>query len=227
MSIIFDLLSNTADNFKETLARYGTEVDEGHSFDWPNYVFTSDNFRRAHLDIVDAKDTKKLYMMHLCIFPHINNTGPIYGFDIIAGPNKVTGAFHDFSPLVHKTDHMVGYFARKVKGLEWSKKRELPDWAKNIFSDNMIAAGNIQSEEELRTLTNIAKDNLLYYVDEIGYHSNEKVDNTEAQNFYCYNQRQNPHTPKVMSSLGLDPDQVSKFIETCLFPSVPSPDSPS
>lgn len=219
MSMIFSQLDECSKHFLELLNKTGEQVDEGHKFDWPNYVFTSKSYRRAHLDIVDMRFSKKLYMMHLCIFPHIDDTSPIYGFDIIAGPNKVTGAFHDFSPVVHKDNYMVRYFAKKVKGLEWSKKRDLPDWAKNIFSDNMIAAGNVQDDHELSTILNIAKETLLYYVNEVG-NSRSHIDSRNSQNFYCYNQRQNPHTTKVMTSLGLDTEQVNKFIETCLFPSV-------
>lgn len=219
MSIIFQQLSDCSDYFLQRLKEKGTEVDEGHNFDWPNYVFTSNKFRRAHLDIVDAIETKKLYMMHLCIFPHIDDSSPVFGFDIIAGPNKVTGAFHDFSPLVYKNTLMFRHFKKKVKDLEWSKKRELPQWAKNIFSNHMVAAGNIQSEGELKVLLDLAKDNLRYYLENVG--SNPTPINTiTAQNHYCYNQRQNPHTPKVMASLGLNPDQVNLFIETCLFPLV-------
>ena len=226
MSIIFKHLSELSEHFLETLQRYGEEVDEGHNFDWKNYVFTSSKFRRAHLDIVDVRKEKKLYMMHLCIFPHTDDTSPIYGFDIIAGPNKVTGVFHDFSPLVHKDNYMVRYFSRKVEKVEWSKDRVLPEWARNIFSDNIIAAGNIQSEQELTSLTSIAKDTFIYYLNEVG-RIREDEDSTEAQNFYCHNQRQNPHTGKPLLSLGYDQETVDRFIETCLFPSVPVPDCPS
>ena len=41
------------------------------------------------------------------------------------------------------------------------------------------------------------------------------------QNYYCHNQKQNPHTPRVMASLGLDPQEVKKFVEECLFPEIP------
>jgi hypothetical protein len=226
MSTIFKNLIDCSNFFLDKLRENGTEIDEGHNFDWPNYVFTSSKFRRAHLDIVDARETKKLYMMHLCVFPHTNDTSPIYGFDLIAGPTKITGAFHDFSPIVYKNNYMVRHFAEKVKNLEWSKKRELPDWAMNIFSDNMIAAGNIQKEEELESILNIAKDNLTYYLSEVGNSRGDK-DYTSAQNYYCTNQKKNPHTPRVMTTLGLDENDVKKFIETCLFPSVHSPTVPS
>ena len=65
---------------------------------WVNRVWRNDHVRRAHIDVVDARESKGLWMMHVCVFPVIQNDGPIYGFDVIAGKNKMTGAFHDFSP---------------------------------------------------------------------------------------------------------------------------------
>ena len=40
----------------------------------------------------------------------LTNGGSIYGFDIIAGKNKVTGAFHDFSPLLQKEHPLTEWF---------------------------------------------------------------------------------------------------------------------
>jgi hypothetical protein len=216
--MIFNRLIRASDNFLDALARKGVPVEEDHDFDWPNYVFRSGLFRRAHLDVVDARDTKKLYMMHLCIFPHTNDPGPIYGFDLIAGPNKVTGAFHDFSPGYDKQHYMLDWFYNRVDGIEWSKKRELPQWAKNIFSGNMVAAGNINTMEELDEVLSLANQTLSYYLNNIGNLSD--IDSTDAQNWYCYNQRQNPHTPKVMESLGFNSETVERFISSCLFPTV-------
>ena len=218
MSMIFDRLIQASDNFLNVLAEKGVPVEEDHNFDWPNYVFRSGVFRRAHLDVVDARDTKKLYMMHLCIFPHTNDSGPIYGFDLIAGPNKVTGAFHDFSAGYDKNHYMLDWFSNRVSDLQWSKKRELPEWARNIFSDSMVAAGNINTAVELDVVLALANETLSYYLDNIGAMSN--IDSTDAQNWYCHNQRQNPHTPKVMESLGFDSDTVQNFITTCLFPTI-------
>lgn len=216
MPTIFEQLEKATQDIKDTLAKYEA-IDEGHDFSWPNFVYRSPYFRRAHLDIVDARDTKKLYMMHLCVFPYTNDPAPIYGFDIIAGPNKVTGAFHDFSPV--GDDHrMLDWFHNKVSGYEWSKKRDLPQWAKNIFSGNMVAAGNISDEQELSTVLNLAISNLEYYLANIGSTSENSF--TSRQNWYCQNQKQNPHTPKVMTALGLNTDEVNRFIDVCLFPEV-------
>lgn len=189
--------------------------DEGHQFPWENYLWRSDTFRRAHLDIVDARDKSRLYMMHLCIFPHTSDPSPIFGFDIIAGPTKVTGAFHDFSPVRGDTE-MDKWFAAQTEGLVWSKERTLPPWAREIFSPSMIAAGNIQNPEELQTLLDTVKFNVLHYLRHVG--EAPKQDFLPQQNKYCYNQKQNPHTPRVMSALGFEPEVIHEFIQTCLFP---------
>ena len=39
----------------------------------------------------------------------------IYGFDIIAGKKKVTGAFHDFSPLLKKEHPLTRWFIEENK----------------------------------------------------------------------------------------------------------------
>lgn len=219
MPTIFQQLEDFSKQVRDRLALY-KEIDEAHDFSWPNYVYAGCAFRRAHLDIVDARDTKKLYMMHLCIFPNTNNPAPIYGFDIIAGANKVTGAFHDFSPI---GDHPLNaWFAEQVAPYEWSKKRDLPEWARNIFSTNMVAAGNISDEDELAKVLDLAMRNLSHYLAYLHGFNSEK-DYTMEQNYYCHNQKKNPHTPRVMASLGLDPAEVNKFVEECLFPEIKPP----
>jgi Ferredoxin-dependent bilin reductase len=218
MSLIFQSLEGCAWYLLETLKKNGTEVVEDHGFSWANHFFASSKFRRAHLDIVDARDTKKLYMMHLCVFPHVTDDSPIYGFDIIAGPNKVTGAFHDFSPNSNRDHPMYHWFRDRVRDLEWSKKRALPEWATNIFSDSMVAAGNINTIDELNTVLYLAKSDLRYYLEHVGGSSDR--DTTASQDYYCENQRKNPHTPRVMQSLGIEPDDVQRFISECLFPPV-------
>lgn len=216
MPTIFDQLTATAEEIQHVLSSY-TPVDEGHDFDWPNFVYTSSTFRRAHLDIVDARESKKLYMMHLCVFPHLDDPSPIFGFDIIAGPNKVTGAFHDFSP-VSDTHPLLDSFAERVEPYEWSKVRELPHWAKQIFSGRMVAASNIKDTHELNLVLNLVMSNLDHFLGGIG--GKDRQDYRDRHNNYCHWQKKNPHTPKVMAALGLDKDQVSDFIETCLFPEV-------
>jgi hypothetical protein len=228
MSIIFNKLEKHIQDFRDILESRSFLSEETHPFPWENKIYISANIRRAHLDVVDARDTKKLLMMHLCVFPKIYSDAPIYGFDLIAGPTKVTGAFHDFSPSGNKDHELSKWFANEVKDYEWSKPRELPEWAKNIFSPSMVAAGNINSEFELNEILDLSKRSLEKYLDTLhilnAQHSYEyKIENfnyTKEQNWYCQNQKRNPHTPRVMQSLGFDEETVNKFIQECLFPEV-------
>jgi len=187
---------------------------------WLNKVWSSDNYRRAHIDVVDARATKGLWMMHCCVFPHTHNPAPIFGFDVVAGKNKITGCFIDYSPTGDKTHPMIDYFGNEVSRYEWNKKRALPDWAQRIFSEHMVAAGNVSDEHELDQIASLASILVNHYVETVGETNNTVADTTFEQNYYAQNQKQNPHTPKVMVSLGLSEDDVQVFVQDCLFPEI-------
>lgn len=189
---------------------------------WVNRVWKNESFRRAHLDVVDARDSKGLWMMHVCIFPNLDNDAPIFGFDVISGKKKMTGAFHDFSPTIDSDHHMLHLFAKSVSNLNWKRERELPDWGKKIFSDHMIAAGNVREEEEILQVVDVVTRNLDMYFHEMPKHAGKATnqDVSFAHNNYAHYQKQNPHTPNVMKSLGLNEADVDAFIEDCLFPEV-------
>lgn len=187
---------------------------------WVNKVWMSSIYRRAHIDVVDARETKGLWMMHCCIFPHLHNPAPIFGFDVIAGKNKITGCFYDYSPSADREHPMLDWFAEEAQKLEWHKTRKLPDWAERIFSTSMIAAGNVSEESELAQIFEIAKKGVNHYLETVGETNKTVSSCLEAQNYYCQNQKCNPHTPKVMASLGLNEEDVKVFIQDCLFPEI-------
>ena len=187
---------------------------------WVNKVWASSRYRRAHIDVVDARETKGLWMMHCCVFPHTHNPAPILGFDVIAGKNKITGCFIDYSPAGDTNHPMIEYFGEEVSRYEWNKPRKLPEWAERIFSKNMVAAGNVSDEEELRQISSLANILVNHYLECVDETNNTAVDTSAEQNFYAQNQKQNPHTPKVMVSLGLSEDDVQHFIQECLFPEI-------
>lgn len=218
MSAVWNKLTKISSDLEALISSYGEEVKEPHmdrfnKEGWVNRVYRNNDFRRAHIDIVDARSTKGLWMMHCCIFPQVHNNSPIFGYDVIAGQNKITGFFHDFSPVT-KIHPFLDYF-KGVSEISWKKERELPDWAKQIFSDNMIAAGNIK-EEELHK-TDIVLETLEYYLKNVGNY-NHTGDFKEQQNKYAFYQKQNPHTPRTMKALGLNDQDVDLFVEHMLFP---------
>ena len=84
----------------------------------------------------------------------------------------------------------------------------------------MIAAGNVQEERELNQICTIAVSNLNAYIDKIGQFNTDskREDVIKAQNYYCENQQKNPHTPRVMQSLGLPDEDIKLFCADNLFP---------
>ena len=185
---------------------------------WVNKVWYSSQYRRAHIDVVDARESKGLWMMHCCVFPHTHNPAPIYGFDVIAGKNKITGCFVDFSPTGDHLHPMMAWWAMESSHYNWNKERKLPDWAQRIFSSHMVAAGNVQDNAELEQIYKLAETSLGHYLETVGETNRSPVNTLKAQNFYAQNQKMNPHTPRVMTSLGLDEEDVRVFIQDCLFP---------
>jgi hypothetical protein len=115
---------------------------------------------------------------------------------------------------------MMQWFHDEVSKLEWRKERSLPEWATNIFSGSMVAAGNVQDPEELEQITDLARTTIEHYLSTVADTNHTAADTTEAQNYYAQNQKCNPHTPRVMVSLGLSEDDVQHFIQECLFPEI-------
>jgi len=229
MSFIWDKLIDCKDEIIKTFDERATEINEEglDAFNqpdngWINRVWANDSIRRAHIDVVDARDTKGLWMMHVCIFPTLDNSAPIYGFDVIAGKNKITGAFHDFSPSSEVDHPMIQGYYDSVEHFIPEKQRELPEWARNIFTGKMLAAGNVKTEDEATEIIRIALDNLHAYFDEVGESKGEGSPDIVAacQDYYCHNQQQNPHTPAVMKSLGLPEEDVEVFCRDMLFPKI-------
>ena len=213
---IIGIFDEQATEIQEDGLEYFNRPDSG----WINRVWANDNVRRAHIDVVDARDTKGLWMMHVCIFPTLDNPAPIYGFDVIAGKNKMTGAFHDFSPSSDPDHPMIQGYYESVEHFVPEKQRELPEWARNIFTGKMLAAGNVKTDEEATEIIQIALSNLHAYFEEVGETKGEGAPDLVAacQNYYCENQQQNPHTANVMKSLGLPEEDVDRFCTDMLFP---------
>jgi phycocyanobilin:ferredoxin oxidoreductase len=225
MSQVWQTLIKIQDLFLDHFNKTGLEIfepgmDRFNRPGWVNRVWTSSSYRRAHVDVVDARETRGLWMMHCCIFPHTNNSAPIFGFDVIAGKNKITGCFIDYSPTVDKQHPMCEWFAGEVAKLEWRKERPLPDWAQRVFSPSMVAAGNVQDETELAQIRELAEMCVYNYTETVLETAGNTTDNTFEQNYYAQNQKQNPHTPRVMISLGLSEEDVRVFIQDCLFPEI-------
>ena len=48
-----------------------------NEFGWVNRTWKNEFIRRAHVDVVDVREKKGLWMAHVCLFPDLTNGGPI------------------------------------------------------------------------------------------------------------------------------------------------------
>jgi hypothetical protein len=219
MTAVWDKIESLASYIEQRFDETGVLLDSPHEYTWYNKIYTSTGYRRAHIEIVDFRATHKIYILHCTIFPNANNPAPIWGFDAVCGASKITGAFHDFSWAGGCTE-MESWFADRVRNIEWNKPRELPEWARKIFSPSMVAAGNVQAGAELDGLVELAKDTLDYYLANVHKHKQADVDSTDHQNNYCYWQKQNPHVVRSMVAMGVPEDTMRQFVNEILFPEI-------
>ena len=212
---VIDLANYVEKRFLDTSNTH--EVHEEYK-GWRNVIYTSNFYRRSHIEVVDFRENHKLYILHVTVFPHINDSSPILGFDAVCGPSKITGAFFDFSVTANDNHYMQNWFREHGNRVEWRKQRTLPEWANRIFSDNVVAAGFLKEEQELDNFCNLAKNNLDYYLENVGKTRISNADFTDLQNRYCHYQKQNPHTVNSMIAMGIERKVIEDFVEEILFP---------
>lgn len=220
MSTVWTQMKQCAETMQSMMehAGYRAEDPSLDQYDWENHVYHSNLFRRGHVEVVDKTATHGIYILHATVFPHVDDPSPIWGFDAVCGKNKITGAFHDFS-LVNDSHYMHEWFKETASSITWNKQRELPEWARNIFSPAMVAAGNISEQAELDNLVDLGIKTLDYYLHNIGDRING-VDVTERQNYYCKNQKQNPHVYRSMIAMGVPEATIRQFVDQVLFPEI-------
>lgn len=220
MTVIWNKIEELAKYLENRFNATGEPIEGklNENYDWENTLWSSLRYRRAHIEIVDKRDSHGIYILHSTVFPHYNDPSPIWGFDAICGRNKITGAFHDFSAAGDPNHAMMSWFQEHSDPLKWTKPRSLPEWARQIFSPAMIAAGNISDEKEIDVLCDTARKSLDYYLANVGHTQTCGADFHMAQDRYCYYQKQNPQVIKSMTAMGVQESVIRKFVDEILFP---------
>ena len=173
-------------------------------FGWTNYRYRSPKFRLAHIEIFNQD---KFCVVHCCVFPHKNDPAPIYGFDVIAGENKITGVFLDLSPVALPSEPFTDIVVER--------ERERPEWG-DIFSPHWLACR--PSYEEMTKIGDEAIRVLTVYLSDLGDVGVQR-DIITAQNHYCRQQQRNPHTKRALVNL-LGEERADYFMQTILFPTI-------
>lgn len=81
MSVIWNKLIDCQNEIINIFEEHASEIEEPGlgKFNqpdngWINRVWSNSSVRRAHIDVVDARDTKGLWMMHVCCFRNYTMT---------------------------------------------------------------------------------------------------------------------------------------------------------
>lgn len=187
----------------------GVQYDDCHT----NLFFQSDKLELGHISIIDKREERGMWMMHVAAFTRPEYPMPIFGFDVICGKKKVSGCFHDISPTSVKHSSTSAVFADLTESLQFSKGRELPDWAKAIFSPCMIAVGQ-PTVIEIELLAECAQYMLTAWfneLDDLEPTTEYLTAHETGKAKYCENQLKNDNSRNVMTALGLEEDYVKKF----------------
>lgn len=224
-SVIWDrlrlLATEIEDVFDGNLARYNNPKHNKKFEGWKDTFWKSDIIRKAHVKIIEPGTThnKKLWLLHVNVFPQPWINLPILGFDVVSGPNKISGSFMDFSPVAEETHPYVSYFSGLTSDLSWKKPRELPEWATEIFSPHIVAAGGISSEDELEQFCSTGIAAVRFYMEDLNSNAwqDGNSDFLPAQNKYCKNQKKNAQLHRSLLAMGIPMHDSIPYINDVLF----------
>lgn len=207
MTDYIELLDKTARQLNNIIkSEEGLDPIPTPDYGWENHRYSSPKFRMAHVEIFNQE---RFMVVHCCVFPHVNDPAPIFGFDVIASEHKVTGVFLDFSPTVKEP----GRFHSET----FKQQRERPEWG-NIFSQNWIACR--PDKPEMMKIIRLSQDLLRdYLANWVAKETGEEQSIRDGQNRYCLQQQQNEHTLRALKNL-IGAEKAKEFMDTILFPTV-------
>lgn len=200
--------------------KYRSEIENDEDIIWLNDFYFNPSIRYGHLEYFKSINGK-IEVLHCTFFPSYFKNVPIYGFDVIALNNIVTGIFCDFTDCISNQPILTKKL-KEIKQKYIKNHRQLPDWA-DFFSENFISINTKDLDQ--KDLVKTFSDLFLDYIDYVesqnfnGEYLNPKqVKNSiSIQNNYSFNQRKNDKTYKALSAY-IGQSQARSFIDTILFP---------
>jgi len=199
---------------------YKSEIENNEDIVWENDFYFNPSIRYGHLEYFKSVNGK-IEVLHCTFFPSYFKNIPIYGFDVIALNNIVTGVFCDFTNCLYPVNDLTN----KLKDLKQhyiENHRQLPEWA-NFFSENFISINTkgLDQDEMIKNFTNLFLD-YVSFVETQNYNgiylnSEEVKKSLIIQNDYSFNQRKNDKTYKALSAY-IGASKARNFIDTILFP---------
>ena len=154
----FAAMAEAAERFRAVLLatpgcvvqRVAPAVPQRDGVEWSNLLIAAPSFRHGHVETFVVPG--RVSVLHVCLFPQLDDPAPIYGFDMVAGPARVTGIFLDLSPVVPgatvpRLPDIVG--STQLAG--FTEARTLPTWG-DVFSPDMLAVRPTDVTEVVRAI---------------------------------------------------------------------------
>ena len=205
--------------FDEALNRYEEPKMNNLKFEnWNDTFWSSESVSKCHLKTIMPKDNKGLWLMHVNVFPRESIELPILGFDIVASTENIAGAFMDFSPLFGFPHPYSDYMERRIDNLKWNNTIDLPLWAREIFSGDAIAVGNIGNGVELDQFIQVTTDLIDFYIENL--EENAFVSNRDTLpllNRYCQNKKMDPRLHSSILAMGVSEEDKNHYVNNVLF----------
>jgi len=202
------VLDKTSNDIKKIIESHEVHEIETENFGWENHRYVSKKCRLIHLE---KYSDKNLTVLHLTGFPKEWSEDPIFGFDIIVTEKKPLASFCYWSPVLNDKTYISTY--------KFEINYDLPDWTKEIFSQNAIAI--VPQEDELEIVCGIAIDSFRLFLSELTDEKSDRLHEIkDKQNLYCSQQHKNQSTMNVLKSK-LGEDRAKFFMESILFPKIP------
>lgn len=178
-------------------------------FGWVNHRYKSSLYRLAH---IERYWDKNIEVLHFTTFPHEWSPEPIFGFDVIATKNTITGCYMDLSPILKDYPFDTG--------IDFKDRKPLPQWA-TVFSDKFIML-KPESDEEFIRFCDWVLDKYDWYLNSLLWlerRTNEIEGVIEKQNIYCSVQSKNPRTFSALKAK-IGEEKARYFMENILFPKI-------
>jgi phycocyanobilin:ferredoxin oxidoreductase len=180
---------------------------------WENTLLRATTFRRAHVETLNVPG--RVSVLHVCVFPHYDDPAPVFGFDMVAGPARITGIFLDLSPVTARPPcPRLRDVVDPAALARFATRRAPPGWG-DIFSADLLAIRPLDLGEARRAvaLAETALDGLLTATRQPA----AAVSAAAGQARYIAGQRRNEHTLRMLEGfIGEAPAR--RFIDTVLFP---------
>jgi phycocyanobilin:ferredoxin oxidoreductase len=211
----FDIVEHYAKQFSEILAK-DSEPVQFPEFPWKNQIWRSNKFRRAH---VEEFVSPAISVLHVTVFPHLDDPSPIYGFDVVTGAKKPAGGYIDMSPSVETWNGWRSWIPFDVP-----PNKAIPEWG-TCFSDEFVAIP-LRDSAHLEELLKYGVSMLSEYLNRIQQNKVAQEQVVERQLYYCQQQRNNQKTMQILERMiGLE--RANLFMNEVLFPDpIAAPSTP-